>query len=76
MNVDGGYWRANFKSSLIHECLYSPSCLGGTSWTDGENQTWPTSCEAGYGGNLCHACVRHDGVMYTRTNKHGNTGVI
>lgn len=37
---------------------------------DLENRTWPTKCENGYGGNLCHACVRHDDTMYTRVNKH------
>eukprot|EP00347_Sterkiella_histriomuscorum_P014799 403359479 len=70
IDVDNGFWRAKFTSSQIHECLYSPACLGGTYWADGNNITWPTKCDAGYGGNLCHSCVHTDGFMYTRSNKH------
>lgn len=73
--MNSGFWRAKYTSSQIHECLFSPACKGGTTWIDSYNYTWPTECDAGYGGNLCHACVRHDGVMYTRSNKHGNNKI-
>lgn len=76
IDVNSGFWRAKYTSSEIHECLFSPACLGGTYWQDYNNVTWPTACEAGYGGNLCHACVHHDGVMYTRSNKHGKIVII
>lgn len=52
--------------------IFFISYRGGTTWLDNYNVTWPTACEAGYGGNLCHSCVHHDGTMYTRSNKHGN----
>jgi len=66
--------QVKFMNVYFHQHASNIFCnnqyRGGTTWLDDNNVTWPTKCESGYGGNLCHACVRHNGVMYTRSNKH------
>ena len=43
---------------------------GGTNWTDPKNESWPTQCLEGYGGNLCDTCIYANGAMHSRINKH------
>jgi hypothetical protein len=61
--VDAGYWRSEFSSDNIHECLNTDACLE----YDGTDLDHPYMCEKGYSSNLCHTCIKVEGTQYQRT---------
>eukprot|EP00347_Sterkiella_histriomuscorum_P018648 403344713 len=73
--VSAGYWRSNFYSSNVMQCLLDEACIGGSLSEDysivssNDALSYPL-CKYGYGGNLCHNCLNVDKVLFTRIGKH------
>lgn len=55
--VNSGYWRSAWNSTLLFQCPLASSCLGGNSST----------CAEGYEGKLCTECA--DSYMRIGTNR-------
>ena len=66
MSVSSGYWRSSNTSENLIECLYKNACPGGY----GNTENGATVCAPGYGGNLCHKCINHDGQKYERLQRN------
>ena len=64
IEVDAGYWRSDFSSDVIHQCLNTNACLQ-YSFKDGLKV--PYKCKKGYSNNLCQACIKIDGQQFQRT---------
>ena len=53
------------------ECLHEEACAYVSAFDSlsggfGTNENGASPCAAGYGENLCHACVEHGGDVYER----------
>eukprot|EP00347_Sterkiella_histriomuscorum_P014612 403360218 len=74
IDVNPGYWRSNFYSSNVMQCLLNEACIGGKLSEEyisisNDVQSYPL-CKYGYGGNLCHNCLDINGLLFTRIGKH------
>eukprot|EP00347_Sterkiella_histriomuscorum_P005452 403356564 len=74
IDVNPGYWRSNFYSSNVMQCLLDEACIGGKLSEEyisisNDVQSYPL-CKYGYGGNLCHNCLVINGLLFTRIGKH------
>lgn len=58
--LDQGYWRQDNSSIELFQCYNKDACLGGVEST----------CATGFGGNLCHSCVKQDDTWYSRESNN------
>lgn len=56
IDVNFGYWRYNYYSTLIYKCFNHYSCIGSNE------------CEIGYEGPLCDSCVMNNKLNYYKGN--------